>query len=670
MSSNKKSAGYGRFLNMADKKFKSMDLFGSKLELNIEGSSTFNTRFGAVISLVGIGFLIWFMIRTVERVFDVSNPTVFQTSTSNLGDAKFNLKDSELLPTFVFLNRSTNTPIPAIYHSLFTTQVAEFIYTSNNLVTSTIDTNKIQYFVKPCLEITNRKPYERYFSDSTFVAAAFLFSCIELPENTDFLIYGDRISTSMGRLALQSYPCSLPNPLMCLPSAAFVQFEMGVITFRKYIQYSDFKDPIKAHLVPKESLNFIEAIGTIVTTQINKVTLEDNTNLALKQSENREYLNIVSEQVTSTSRPLQTYCTVAEISSYVCSPYVTIEYRVSSVFYKFQRTYTDLMSAFSDIGGFKELVFIVAIAVYIIYNNIVLGKTLERTILDAESIQGFVHSSSINQVGPSPHHKYGKVAILDPRVDQINGLQNGEDQVEIEEINENGGLNQNQKMDAKKKDNMIDKKRASKKMQEIKEDISDLVDENTSIVTLMKEINNWRLLKDIIFLPYQLELLPLVAIEKIRRKKDSMRDNYQQEESVFLENGIAKSIKELFESPIISLNYSKEKEFEGEAVEKIGIEKPIENLAEEWPESTGRPLDNRQTIDFRALIDKYLVENLPGYILDPASCLTKQGSHASNMNMSPKPGPTNQKEGQQRFSKSSIAPQKLMMKKRIDIKNN
>ena len=177
------------------------------------------TYIGALISLVCSSLVCWFIFKTGERIFDKSNPTVIQITENDIENIKMDLVKGDSLPAITFYHSSEYYTVPADQHSSLVTMEAEIRESYIDYSNYQLHYQSRKYPLKPCHQLINKKPYQKLFDENSFGDSDRIQygSCIEIPENEEFNLNGNRFSTRMSYLEIMVYPCSLSNASLCAP---------------------------------------------------------------------------------------------------------------------------------------------------------------------------------------------------------------------------------------------------------------------------------------------------------------------------------------------------------------------------------------------------------------------------------------------------------------------
>ena len=90
-------------------------------------------------------------------------------------------------------------------------------------------------------------------------------------------------------------------------------------------------------------------------------------------------------------------CSNASIYGRTCPPYLSYRYAHSGTVQYITRSYVDFLSAFGNIGGFKELVFMSMLVLYSLYNEVMRKKYLNSKMVDIENTKIFFENDLLDK---------------------------------------------------------------------------------------------------------------------------------------------------------------------------------------------------------------------------------------------------------------------------------
>jgi len=352
----------------------SADLFGGKSELSVGSSSTYKTKIGGLLSLGALSFVLWFAYGTILTIFDQENPFVLITRSNEPVNTFFHLEQDQMLPVIALYDTKTRSvaslEVFGSTASITASHSKSFFDFSKLAIT--VDATMIS--VKQCALLENKEPYEWMFTSQTFKQISKDFMCLDVPRGFKVLIKGTRFTDAFNSLAIDILPCSLADQSKCLSEQQLRRYNIILITLQKYVDFKNYPAPVKFAYTSREEVNFLRDKQTVLYSYLKSTRIQNSKNWFQRAHEEKSFTDVHREEVSSAERDPQSVCTKKQIEDSSCQPYIRIEYRSSGILDTCVRTYTDVFDAVSNIGGFKELVFMGVVVVYTFYNDFFMNE--------------------------------------------------------------------------------------------------------------------------------------------------------------------------------------------------------------------------------------------------------------------------------------------------------
>lgn len=325
------------------------------------------------------------------KLTNKDQPTVTSMKEIDVSKFEFDIANSGMVPAFVIYNRNTGKIIAS-------DDVPRFMTIKARLRTSYFDTQakllKYEHENIPivkCSLLKNTNPYKNLMKNFEY---AYSNLCLEVPADQPLKTKADSATPLYSYLTVAAYPCSLEDETQCESFDTVLSLSLAIGYSKHYIQFADYENPFKSIYYYREELNVMPNIGTTVYNFIRKIDLVDQTSAIFNSVARGSALVVEREEASSHYRENVTRCTEAEIDSFSCKAYINFEIRSSGEVEVMTRIYSDFFSAFSEIGGFKEVVFTAVIILYFAYNNILMNKYLRSQLLDTTSLKEFIRKDN------------------------------------------------------------------------------------------------------------------------------------------------------------------------------------------------------------------------------------------------------------------------------------
>lgn len=372
--------------------FQSLDAMGAVPEISVGKSSSYKTRLGALLSIACLAVVCVSIYTNISKVFDRNSPAVLCGREFDIDDYKYDILNEDLIPVIAFYSKATYSMLMGNEVVKFATLKADYWYSYYDYAKRQVMQDVVNLSVKPCLQIYNKDPYSWLFNDPIFANQIPAQFCLEIPTSlTSMNIFGSRMSASISALRIHAYPCSLADTTQCKPLADFEFASFIFINKQKFTRFSDFNSPIKTTTRIKEEINLNPNSRYVFFMYAKRTKITDERNwLQPSQDEPFQFIEIDKEEVNNSYRTPTITCTELQINSGQCMSFFTAEYRSSGIEDTCTRTYTEILSAVSDVGGIKELLFMMAGLLYVYYNDFFYEKYLRRTFYPEDEINAYI----------------------------------------------------------------------------------------------------------------------------------------------------------------------------------------------------------------------------------------------------------------------------------------
>ena len=628
-----------RIWTKSKKAFKNIDSLGSNVELTIQGSKTFKTYIGSLLTLAVFAVVCWYSSTVVSRVLDRTSPAESLSTQYDISAARTELSESQLIPVLNIFNKSSFGVLPFASIEKITTIKARVYRSYFNFALKKLVNELVEFPVVQCSLLKNKKPYQAIYEDPKVSTLWSNMACIEIPDSEIF-IYGDRMTQDFQSFNIEFHPCSLPNPSDCINGAELGSLMITAGNSKHYLQNSDFDNPIKYDLHLTEELNLQMNIGTVMFSFARENKIVDNTNWLQPKHENVSYSDIFKEQSTTFQRS-GTYCTPLAIATYQCQFYLQISFRHSGVTTEATRTYPNLVDAMSDVGGFKEVLLLVIGFIYAFYNDVFMGRYLIEKIIPSGTLASLVKDSKdLTDMARSLKNRPQSYQAdaknedqgsweLSPTLKKLNV--HDENIVTPGPFQEQGKINKELFGDSFKMSNdsgSNQRKPTKMKVSDLKSEFSSIIESLMDIDTIIRELSSWRVFKDIVFEDYQKQILPLIQIENNRKQRNA--DEAMQEREKNIEKGAGSKMMQNIVSSMAS---------------NMDLKESLGSLTKHLQSSHMR--DN----SLRYKIDLYFARNLPEFEDESPGADSRKGGSTSV-------SPANNRPAVKQFEVSSFSSSK------------
>ena len=230
---------------------------------------------------------------------------------------------------------------------------------------------------------------------------------------------------------------------------------------------------------------------------VNSVTIKDNTNWFLAPSQDKKFVNVEREKSILYRRENVHYCSSPTIDDKTCPAYLKVEYRASGIFHTYERTYNDIFEVYGEVGGLKELVFLGAMFLYAFYNSFWMSSFLRNKLVSFSNLRSLLEKSESTNT----------------------------DTISTEPISTESSPLQTNKPGSPTLKKTINSGQVKAKLAGLQDAMDEMAESTLDACTLIQEINNWKILRHLIFKPEHLQLLPLASINIKKRELINNQDS-------------------------------------------------------------------------------------------------------------------------------------------------
>ena len=380
-------------------KLRSFDIFGRPFSLDtLRGSGTNTTVIGGLLSIFAFVLFSAITYRVGIDFLDTTKPVVSVNRVKMKAPERFQLFDYEVLSSIgalhhKFLNQEEMKRYFTLRYQFVTTakgadgQNQETVETVPTTLVANLKNPKMKELAIKSLNLTSGRDdinLLRLFGD------AVIFPDIN-PE--DIWISGSKLNLPYRRMRINIYPCSLSNPSDCAPVEDLAALAIGNFALTKVANYSNKRDPLGINADVDSSVFLGIGHTGLFTTYLKQNLIYDDDRDLLDERLTHTYLDVDKlESRTRTRLSGSIHCTVAQIDGGLCEPYVEISWKSSFEKMIIQRKYTTPFEAFSEIGGFCDLISYGIMTFYVYYST----KSYARFVR-SQLVEGFVELDGMRQ---------------------------------------------------------------------------------------------------------------------------------------------------------------------------------------------------------------------------------------------------------------------------------
>ena len=383
-------------------RFRKMDILGSQVGLNVAGSSSVKTIFGALLSIIFIALLASGSVILIIPYFDSSNPFVVMTTKEASEYPAIDLYEDQIIPP-IFLFDINTQAISQKDFLRYVTPVAYQIIQKFNIVDGVFktDTTRIQIDIVPCSQVDadlDKKIYGIWNQEKELKEFKNYIGMCLYPKNKEqFLVTGKPRSDIYSTLSIRFLPCSLPSGCVSLEELARIGLNLPQL--KKNIISSQKIDPVTVTPILENILPINPQQKTNFKANLRQNFIIDTAGFFSNPSIRANFADFSEYKSSYAYRDISKItCSKTEVESNICVPYTVFEYSSSGSSLTVERSYVGLFETIANIGGLKEILFMVMMLIYSLYNAKVERCYLFNMIFNPKELNliGLVSSSEKN----------------------------------------------------------------------------------------------------------------------------------------------------------------------------------------------------------------------------------------------------------------------------------
>lgn len=491
-----------------------LDFLAPPVTLNIAGAQGMRTYLGVTLSMLYLASLVYLVYSTIEQYLDTTSPTIVQQSSETDTYPKMDFAASHFFPVlYVFKNDLFNIPVDEIpkYFS-----VRYYKYRSITGIDAagnpTVNVSIQSMDVVPCRDIMNVPEYWQYYKEYTDTAHFKLLGvrfamCIKVNSSLTS-IEGGGSDPLITLLSYKIMPCSLADTTQCA-SVNTMKGVAFVLTNPSFgLNYSNYENPVTGYLNVDQIYYINEGLKQKFEAKLFSTEIYDDPGMYFPIRLRKQFNSIDKLVTSSRSRdPTSVTCTWANVLNTKCNAYMDFNFMSSGRKITAIRKYLGVLESVSNFGGTNSIFFII-----FLYINMFYVYMNERDFMTSQVFDFF--SQDLFAI----KKKQGGCCRKKSRITNGNAVQYGQPQeltpTKMERGAEPFGDDAN-----KNGDQAIELD--EKALEDVREEAFKIIEKSLDVVTLVKEVNNLKVLTHMLLKEYHLKLVPLIALS-LQCKKDKV----------------------------------------------------------------------------------------------------------------------------------------------------
>ena len=481
-----------------DSTFSKLDFLAPEVKLNIEGNKRMRTKVGGLLTvcfLTSLVFAAVFIFRTYLRT---DTPTSINEMFNRPEYPKIDLFEHRIMPVVIGYVGDTFSILAEdmkYYVSLVAARQTWYSAVDENGEAIT-KLNETYFEVVPCVSLgeDNLQLYDYFGKDTYLYEMISLYGMCIKPEE-GLYVQGKGSDDLFESVSLRIKPCSLDSG--CKPVEEIEQLNFYVTQPQTSLDQANLENPYQK-TVNADSLYYISTrVAQLYNTRIKFNRVLDFRGLLPAWVERTSFYDIKDTFYNTASRdPSQFTCAADEVlDSSKCVSYLEMMFQSSGSVANINRRYKTLTETFGELGGIKEVLFIIFFWAYYHYNL----KVRNQYLID---------------------HVYGLSDDLDKKSNkEIRNHKNGKNNakwsafdLELSDLRTQGFLNYFRCCCCKKT-----KKREEIRQFEIRKSAIDGIKSSLNVINIIKEMNHLKVVCMYLFRSRHFKLSPLIQFNLSRR---------------------------------------------------------------------------------------------------------------------------------------------------------
>ena len=375
---------------------KSFNMIGTEVGFDINGFSRVPSCFATLLSLLGLVVINVVGIQFIMRAFSTKSPDInVELKTLSVYPRTDIYKDNFFFAIFPIDTNSSRKPNEAFLTFNANINLRKFVKNDQDLIIN-VTLDLIELDSLSCSEVAEDPRFEFLTKNKNIgglLSSAYCF----LPkkgEEDKYFLQGEPLADVDSSINIDVLPCSLDNPSDCATEDELKYMDFLVIHPNPDVDYSKTED----------FLTWIAFAGSRAKIDINSrqmymldvktMQLFKDSSFIGESTKEADFVKIDSQYVNSVHRKsTQIHCPKSIVKNndkdnLACEPYFTIRVLASNKKEIITRVYPNIIQALSEVGGFRELVFMACGVVYLLYNCYF--DEFRRYLVD--NVYGYKHS--------------------------------------------------------------------------------------------------------------------------------------------------------------------------------------------------------------------------------------------------------------------------------------
>ena len=361
-----------------------LDMLAPDIGFNIKGNSSLKTRTGGCLSVCFFGILAWLFYVIIEEYFDTKNPKsrIQQIETDDF--PKIDTYHNGLLPIILgyYLDNKLLSPEDLSAYATFRLVMIESSFDSRDMQ-GEYEVSIQQFSFVPCRSLPKhlQEQYLSRLGNNLIGEHSQKYGlCADISKSLGAaVVEGNPIGKSFKKASIEVLPC-LESPT-CQSSEEISKVLINFISIETIIDLTNYKQPISFKSNNDNYLYLMPGVSQVLQRKLMKTEIANDKGFLFGEDTVSSFLHSSSDSYMLQQRdPSSLQCSLHQVDKYQCSGYIYMEVMSGGKTRIITRDYKGVVETLGDLGGVKELLLIVFVSVYGIYNQTVIKRVMVEEV--------------------------------------------------------------------------------------------------------------------------------------------------------------------------------------------------------------------------------------------------------------------------------------------------
>jgi hypothetical protein len=341
---------------------KGLDIFGKKVELQIEGRSSYKTYFGTIATLVFMGFVATISAPSCKEYLSTKQPGIVGESFKRSTYPEINLFDIRHLPILIAYSNEVDLITYEDMKRYFTLTVEKITWTETQNGDELGYNKDIKYTEPvPCGSLSQEELASYDYLHDEFLHDMFMQYAYCMPASSNLTVVGKGSDSVFVVISFKIKPCSLPNGVGCVTEQELGKANFMWINPMSTLDSSHYQSPRNKHANADDIYYINPGIRQMYTAKFKENVVLDLEGVFDPQPFQRtRYFDISDIFFTNAFRDGNKITCEFENTRKdgdACYSYFEYTFQSSGAIFNMRRSYKTFRDTLGEIGGIFEIMF-------------------------------------------------------------------------------------------------------------------------------------------------------------------------------------------------------------------------------------------------------------------------------------------------------------------------